>query len=541
MLTKLKSYLEGIETTPTSWLLGMSGILMVRFFIEAFSSPTSSGFLGSDASTLIHYYLFFLTVAVVFMIFIKLVLPSWKKIAPQFVSLAFIVVLVAPIIDWVVSGGKGLTMTYLFNSPKEMIFSFLTFFGSDFSTGITFGLRIEMAVILLFVGAIVYSTKRSIFKSIISVFYIYVLIFVFLSLPGVINLLGGHTLDGNYFKDPLFFIQKSIEGSATISNNIHSSLRYYSVVRMFEVAFNFLMGKILFIILVVSVLLWFYLNFKEKLKSVIINSRPERVAHYLLMIFFGLFTAHSMFGGVKLNWNDWLSVLMLCFAFYFSWMFAVCVNDVADEDIDKVSNSGRPLITNLLSKEDMKQAATLFLVASLLSAFLAGYSAFFFVLAFTALYYIYSAPPTRFKTVPFFSSFLIGLCCLTAVMAGFFLLSPIKYASAFPPKIALAVVIIFSLLTSVRDMKDIEGDKKAGIKTTPIVFGDVWGPRVVGIFAGLSYILVPIFSGVYLIFITAIPAAITSYYFVNRKPYVEKPIFLIYFAFILTSLILLSL
>ena len=220
-------------------------------------------------------------------------------------------------------------------------------------------------------------------------------------------------------------------------------------------------------------------------------------------------------------------------------MFAVCTNDIVDEEIDSISDPARPLVANSLNKEDMKQASYIFLVATIISGFLAGYTALFFVLAFTALYYVYSVPPTRYKIIPFFSSFIIGLCCLTAVLAGFFLLSPLKYVAIFPFKLTLAVVVIFSLLANVRDMKDIAGDKAAGIKTVPIVFGDIWGPKVVGIFTSISFLLVPIFSGIYILFIAAIPTALASWYYINKKPYNEKPVVKTYFFFVLASLLLL--
>jgi 4-hydroxybenzoate polyprenyltransferase len=541
MLNNLKTYLEKINVTPISWLVGISGIMMVRFFLESLSNPSSSGFFASDASTLIHYYSFFLAVAVVLMIFLQIAVPSWKKVIPQLTAISFLALLVGPLADWIISGGNGFRMAYLFEAPREMMFSFLSFFGKNLSVGVTWGIRIEMALLLLFIGLFVYFAQKSWRRAIVSVISLYVIMFVFLSFPGIMNIVGGHSMIGNYFNQPLLFIQKSIAESATVSNNLHSSFQYSSLVRMYEIAFNFIMGKIFFLILMVSASVWFRLNFREKFKAVIRNSRPERVSHFILMIFFGLFAAHLLFPTVKFNWNDWLSVIILCFSFYFSWVFAVCVNDIVDEDIDAVSNANRPLIANSLSKEDMKQTAAIFLVASLISGFLAGYTAFFFVLVFTALYYIYSTPPTRFKIIPFFSSFIIGLCTLTAVMAGFFLLSPLKYVSTFPPRLALAVVVIFSLLTSTRDMKDIEGDKKVGIKTIPILFGDVWGQRVIGIFASLSFLLIPIFSGIYILFAPAIPAAIIVYYFVNRKPYVEKYIFRTYFAFVLAGILLLLL
>lgn len=519
ILGRFKSYLESIKITPVSWLAGVSGVLMVRFFLESLSNPTSTGFFASDASTLINYYLFFMATLLAFMVFFQIVLPSWKNVAPQFVAISSLGVLVAPVIDWIISGGKGLKMTYFF-----------------VGNGATFGLKIEIALGLLFLGLFVYFISKSWKRAIVSTIILFTTVFVLASLPGIISLVGQ---GGRSTQSPLVFLVKSIENSSTVSNNIHSSLQYSSMTRLLEISFNFIMGKILFLISVVTLFFLARTNYKEKLNAVIKNFRAERVFSYVLMIFFGIFIAYSNFSFVKLNWNDWLSVIILCFSFVFSCLFAICANDMADEDTDKISNADRPLISNALSKWDMKQMGAVFILISLLAGFLAGYTAFFFVLTFTALYYIYSVPPTRLKLIPFFSSFLISLCMLSAVIAGFYLVSPIKYVSAFPSKLVLSIVIIFSLLANVRDMKDIEGDRAAGIKTMPIIFGDIWGPRAVAISAGLAVLLVPVFSGLYILFIPAIPTALVSYYFINKKPYREKPISIVYFAFMFAGFLLL--
>jgi len=145
----------------------------------------------------------------------------------------------------------------------------------------------------------------------------------------------------------------------------------------------------------------------------------------------------------------------------------------------------------------------------------------------------------RFKLIPLFSSFLIGLCYSTAALAGFFLVSPLKNVSAFPPKLFVAIVVIITFLSHARDMKDINGDKAFGVKTVPVLFGDVWGPRIVGTLTGISFILIPLFSGLNILYLSAVPAGLFSYYFVNRKPYFEKPLFRIYFFFVFASILLL--
>jgi hypothetical protein len=108
MLAKFKSYLESIKITPISWLAGVSGVLMVRFFLESLSNPTSSGYFASDASTLVHYFLFFVSAFVSYMLLLQVAAPSWKKVAPQFIAISSIFVIIAPVLDWIISLGRGL-------------------------------------------------------------------------------------------------------------------------------------------------------------------------------------------------------------------------------------------------------------------------------------------------------------------------------------------------------------------------------------------------------------------------------------------------
>jgi 4-hydroxybenzoate polyprenyltransferase len=528
MLNNLKSYLESLKVTPLSWLLGVSGVLMVRFFLESLSNPTSSGFFASDASTLIHYYLFFMTGFLILLVLLPILLPEWKKLTPQLVALSAVVTLMPPIIDWLVSGGAGFKMTYLFNGWGQMPVSFLTLGGLSISHGATIGLKIEIGLGLIFFAILIYFLKKSWWRAVFSALVIYLAVFILAELPSIISL-----------GDPINFLQKTFTDSHTLANNLHGTLLYSGYVRFFEIAFNFLMGKILFLVCTTLLFVWANMNYKQKLKAILQNFRAERVSAYVLMIFLGILIAYKTFLIPSLNWADWLSIITLCLSLVFSCLFAICANDMADTDTDKVSNQKRPLISNSLSPEDMKQMGAIFLLASLISGFLAGYLSFFFILTFTSLYYVYSVPPMRLKLIPFLSSFLISLCMLTVILAGFFMVSPVKTVSAASPSLILAVVLIFSLLANVREMKDVAGDTTAGIKTIPVLFGEIWGPRIVAIFASVAFLLIPFFSKIYLLFIPAAMTALFSFYLITKKPYSEKPIDTLYFAFMFISFLLL--
>ncbi len=529
MINKIRTYLESITISPQSWLVGVLGVVLGRVFLETLSSPSGQGFLSIQFSTILHYFLFYLAFVFVFMFFVRVFVPSFKHLSLQVGVLALGALFIAPILDFIFSKGKGYTMGYLFDTPRELLISFLSFFGPAGSYGITIGIRIEVAIILILVGLFVYFSSFKIWRAISAVLVLYVVIFFFLSFPSILNLLFSD------FKEPLAYFNHLLSNSGTILNNLHPSFEYSGVLSAFEIGFNFLIAKIWFIFSVLLAVLYFRSAFKDKFNAIFANSRPERVAHYMFMILVGMVAAYAVLPVWQFNVADYISLLVLALSVYFSWMFAVCINDIVDFDIDQISNTDRPLVGQTLTQGEMKVSAQLFLIASLVGGYLAGFAPFFFVVSFTALYYIYSAPPTRFKLVPFFSSFIIGLCCLSIVLAGFFLTIPIKSGLLLPTNLIVGIVVIFTLWSHIRDMKDIEGDSAAGIKTVPVIFGPKWGPRVVGLFAGSAYILVPVFMSNIKLLPIAIIAGLATYNFVNKKPYKEKPLFLIYDIFIVVS------
>src|SRR3989344_919674 len=514
-----------------SWVAGFVGILITRFFLEALSSRSGSGFLAIDTSTLIHYFLFFLSFMLVFMFFLKLFVfkKNQANLIPTLALLAFSSIFIAPIIDYLYTfwSGNGLTMAYIFEGRDSILHSLLTFFGPNIHTGITMGIRVEVAIILLATSMLTYILNHKLNKSFFNLIILYVLIFIFLAAPSILSIIFSNAKNSY---DVFLFFENSLRG-VTSSNYLHPSLQYAGMARFFETTFNFTMSKIFFIFSSILASVWFYINNRLVFKEILKNSRPERIAHYFLMILLGITLVgdRTIFG--LFNWVDWLSLIVLLLSLYFSWMFAVCVNDIVDTPIDKVSNTGRPLAQGSITTEKMREGAFIFLIASIIGGFLVGIYALFFLLAFTALYYIYSAPPTRFKLIPFFSSFLIGLCCLSVVLAGFFTFSPLKTSSAFEPQNAIAIVVIFFLWSHIRDMKDIDGDREEGVPTVPVIFGNR-GPMMVAVLSSLAYLLVPVFFGSWIVW-PAIIASLFNYYFIMMVHYREKFVFWVYNLFII--------
>jgi 4-hydroxybenzoate polyprenyltransferase len=273
--------------------------------------------------------------------------------------------------------------------------------------------------------------------------------------------------------------------------------------------------------------------------AVLKNIRLFRIVHYSFLIALGMIIALEIKGAGF----DSALVLKLVFTllgFGSAWLFAVFLNDIFDYDIDKISNTERPLVSGTLSIRDCKFIAAAFLVLTGFFGVLSGYHVFVFLILFTLLYgFIYSAPPFRLRKFFLIPNIIIGLCSLAAIMAGFAIVFGDQTLIVFPRTLALAFLGVFVLASNLKDLKDYEGDKAAGIKTIPSVFGLKYGRRIIGVFIALFPVILlsPLMSGIgklmpatTLVTLT-IPFMILGYWFTVNKS--EKWVFSLEFIFMI--------
>jgi homogentisate phytyltransferase/homogentisate geranylgeranyltransferase len=534
MLNRILNAIENQKISILEWIVAFVGIIFVRFFLEVISSPTSLGFIPSDAQTLTQYGLSFL--AIIFgIICIAGYFSKTGTVVAKLALYGLPIIWLGPIIDIITSLGKGHTITYIFDGPRTLLLDFLTFFGQQ----VTLGLRIELFFVICAVGFYVWYIRKNIKITICAILSSYLFLFFIFALPSLLfSVQHIYALVGQATTfDVVRFLSVSISQSNIFYNTIDASLSYGSAIRVFELGFDGLLAQICFILSLVFMSLWFWRIKREKFLAILKNSRPERVLFYSIFISAGaIFAFLSGLGGFR-SWIDVMSFIILLISWYGGWMFAVHTNDMADVGIDSVSNPNRPIVIGKLSVEEMKQSAIIWLLVSLLGSFIVGPYTFFMNLVFLATYYIYSMPPLRLKRVPILSSFLISIACLSSVLAGFFFLSADKHFSIFPMMIALGIIVAFTLGVNVRDMKDIDGDKADGIGTLPVLFGRK-GEKAIAIMGAIFFLILPIIFSFYTLYILTIPAAIVGYKIVVRKPYREKYVFILYFSFILATVLL---
>ncbi|MFZ1020084.1 MAG: UbiA family prenyltransferase [Minisyncoccia bacterium] len=522
-MEKLRAYARSIPLTFESWIISLVGIVLIRTFLEQFSSFRLKSFALIDIPTIVHYSVFYLGSTLILMIILLFFgKTSLKEVSAVCIFGLFIICL-APIIDLVSGGIGGHIITYLIIPGKELVFRFFTFFGGHTAYGITLGVQIETVLGIIFCYLFVYLNTKKISRAIAAAVVFYCFIFFLVSMPSFVALLSASQ------NNPTDTILQLISSSHIIQNNLYPSFTAPNL-GLFDLGFNKIMLGINTIIAMLAVALLFFLAERKKFVALIKNSRPERIFHFFLLFLLGTVFATSAW---SINWVDLQCYFLAFLSFVFAWLFSVCQNDIYDETIDSVSNKNRPIVAKELSKNDLSFASKIFLLFAFLCAYSSSHYVLFFVCFFLLVYFIYSNPPLRLKRFVILNSFLVSLACLSVILAGFFLVNQDPSVLAFSPSLVLAIIIFFTAVANIRDIKDVEGDRADGIKTLPTILGIKKAKKIIAGIICFFFLLIPWYFNFSYLYIPAIVASIFSWHFINQENYKEWKAFVVYMIYLL--------
>lgn len=530
-MKKIINFIESQEITIKEWIVGFIGIVFIRFLLESLSSPAPSGMMPTDPYTLVHYGLFFLSVALVLVFSIGFSTKDYKN-ASRFTLFLFPITWSAPTIDLLLNKGTRV-MSYIYVSPGEILKTFVSFPFFNSVSGITLGMHIQIIFIYLIVGSYVWHKTNSIKKVITTIFISYLFMFCLGSIPSLLYALGGNPGDKTYIP---YYIEQTILRSNILHNTLHEGPFSVSRFRFLQLGFDKLMSQILFIISIFLSIFIFIKIDKKKFTAVIKNSRPLRILYYLLPLFVAMFFGLYLQKEILNFWVDYMSLLCLLLGWYGMWMYSIHINDIYDLKIDKISNTKRPLQTDELNEKEMFDISYIHLFIALIGSWCAGFYMFFFVLVGIAAAYIYSTPPLRLRRVPLLSSFIIASVMLAATLSGFFFVSREKTIETFPIMFSLGILIFYTLQINFKDIKDIKGDRENGVYTMATI-GDKYKTPLAAILFGLSFLIIPIFFGKTYLYYISVPAAIAGFKIASDKNYNEHFVFLLQFLFIICFVI----
>jgi len=140
------------------------------------------------------------------------------------------------------------------------------------------------------------------------------------------------------------------------------------------------------------------------------------------------------------------------------------INDYFDYEIDKINRPNRPLPLGLISRREALSLYFVLSVLSMLISFKISVEAFIIVSATNVLLYLYSA---ALKKIPLVGNLVVSTCTALAFIYGGIVAGNI-YAAIIPAVFAFLVNLIREII---KDIEDIDGDKKNRLETYPIKYG----------------------------------------------------------------------
>lgn len=508
MFSKFLQKIEDYPLTLTGWLTAFSAIIALRMLgenlLNGLADKSLAFFIGSTLAA----WLFFAFSYLIVLVFLTFWLKEHIKKVANVLLWGFLLAIFPPIIDKVWCGQNFCWSFYAFDSLRGLLIRFFTFFGNNAAIGITYGVRVEVALATLFVIIYAYIKQKKAIRALLAGLFTYIILFILGSFPSWLAYL--------YFlpKKSIFAVQ-----SFDIAGLFLTPAAFFSISEPdFVNALNVKMNLIYAYLLVFVVIFFFWLYFRDKFWPVMKNVRWIQIMIHAGLILTGAGLGAFYFpNNLNINVFSFFAISNLILAAIFAWLASVFLNDQIDLGIDKMTNAQRPLATGVLASEDYRQLFWICFVFSLILAITVGVKFFLIMLVYQAIGWIYSAWPFRIKRFPLVASLFSSLALALLFMSGFMLLSDGQNITRFPHQVFWLLILAFTISLPIKDLKDIEGDRAEEIWTIPVLLGETWARFAIGLGIFISYALSVIWLNAKILFFPAMILGALSFWILQSK------------------------
>ncbi|RXJ60119.1 UbiA prenyltransferase family protein [Candidatus Marinarcus aquaticus] len=452
------------ELTLNSFLLTFLCIVIIRTVLEfVFESGHFLTLKSSFYYILVDYVHIFISWLTLYA-FISLILFYLTPVSfinTFKVTLHFFgIIIIVPILDYFVFESGTIVYNHSFDT---FWFSFLNTFNPFVELAFaTKGVRVEIALVLIFAYAFVYIESKKHMKALLSVLLIYTIIYMYGYLPAFYN----------------FFLDTRFE---EIINN--SFLRTKS-----DVQFNLY----IYLPLVLLLLGVIFKQFDKSMRDTIRDSiRIERFTIYLGLFLFGFVMTlkNNTIGWETVNLFDVQKVCMAALALLFMFAYSTVLNNIYDVEIDKISNTKRPLVMQVITFEHCIELKNFYLFMALLMALSINEHFFVLSMLILSLSYLYSAKPLRLKRHFIFANMTLSCIAVSVYLLGVTLFEGNLTFINSDKTLLVFIFVLFFISANIKDIKDIRGDKKEGVCTLPILLGEAKTMLIIKVSAFLCMVL----------------------------------------------------
>lgn len=483
----LRGLLEKIEEYPltfylwaVSFLSIIAGRILMENWLDGMINRTGDYFFHHASYTFIFFLLNYL-------IFVGLLIKNLKidiRKASNIMLWGYPIIVFPPLIDFIIFKGKLYLSFYGIYGLAEMPERFFTFFGGNPDFGVTYGVRIEIALAVVALGLYGYFKTKSKLRALWLALQVYIVLFALATFPSWVTIIYSSLFKGFIMVTDVEIIKLFFTSAKLFSRETGTYTNALSI--KVAIVYSVLLAGI--------IILGLFLLYRDKLLSFLRNSRLVQIIYHegLLLVGVGL---GVLFASPNWDFNffNFFSLLNIIIAVSLAWLASVVFNDIFDKKIDLITNSKRPLIVKDFKQGDYIAIGVVLFVASILYAGIINPKVALLLVAYQALAWLYSAWPFRLKRFILLATFISALASMLIVFSGFILASPTEDTIEFPKRIFWLILISLTLSLPIKDLKDIKGDRVDGVFTVPVVFGEYWGKIVIGSGIFLSYFLSVIF------------------------------------------------
>jgi 4-hydroxybenzoate polyprenyltransferase len=299
------------------------------------------------------------------------------------------------------------------------------------------------------------------------------------------------------FPSLLYYLFSLLSGKALSSLHSFEIIQFLAKARFFSIELanpSYALASnlnLFYFPLCIAISSYFFWKSERKMfLAVLRNLRFPQVLFHGGLFFFGLGIGLIMYPeSFSPNIFSILAALNVLLSIILAWEASVIVNDIFDYRVDNVSNPERPLQKGLFTFGQYAQLGAIVFSLSIIGGAMVHYKFGILLLVYQIMAWFYSAEPFRLKRFALIASLLSALTLLTVFFSGFIFFSPDQDIDRLSWRIIFMLIITYTLSLPIKDFKDIEGDKKDGVYTVPVIFGEEKGRLIVasGIFA--SFVL----------------------------------------------------
>ncbi len=478
----LRRILFSIETSKTSlglWMVAFLCLILSRLLVESWLFGFESRpalFLWYEFT---HNFLFFLLSFLLFLPLFQYFARVSLSVASNMLLFGFLVILLPPVIDFLVSDGKGLWSFYIFDGFFGLVSRYFTFFGDRPDMGITYGVRVEVALVTIFFGYYVFLKTKQYLRAFCAGLSSYTLLFFLGTFPSWAAMVVLGISDGRWmlrapdvagvFLSPLSFFSRDLVDPRSLLN-VKMSLVYATLLPC-------VLG------------IWLLWRHRTVFLALFRNARLPQAVYHAGLLFVGMGLA-VIFSHPKLSFGlfDILAIALLVVAVVSAWLASVVPNDCFDTAIDCETNPARPLPSGAIARSMFAAIGAGFFATSLLFAALVSMKGALFLLLYQAIAWGYSSPPFRLKRFPVVASCVSAVASVLIVFLGFTTLSPDGTLTTLPVSLVFLFLFAYAVSIPLKDFKDIEGDAKDGVWTLPVVLGVERAKLAIGAGIFFSYL-----------------------------------------------------